>query len=146
MIKDHRMSDIEALAVLEQQQSEGVERSHFESKYLQLIWIPFYITLSFWKLTRSEPKLVWLQTLRKFFISIKITVILMGLHLFFFSFFHPYFLSLILSIFHILDLSCWFLLFFYLYFLLFFPFILIFFLSFPSLLFPSFLFSLLSVV
>lgn len=37
MVKDHSASDMEALAVLEQQQSEGVEDSNFESEYLQLV-------------------------------------------------------------------------------------------------------------
>lgn len=37
MVKNHSVSDIEALALLGQKQGEGVEDSHFESKYVQLI-------------------------------------------------------------------------------------------------------------
>ena len=37
MVKDHSVSDIEALTVLEQQQSECVEGGNFESKYPQLV-------------------------------------------------------------------------------------------------------------
>lgn len=139
IIKDHSVSDIEAIAVLRQQQSEGVEDSNFESKYLQLVWIPLYITLRFLRLIRSEPKVIWLQTLSTFFSSGKITVTLMVWYLL------PFFCYFILSFFsfsHSFDLSCS----FPLYFLLFLPFLSFFFLfSSPLLSHPLilFLFSLL---
>lgn len=37
MVKDHSVSDIEALALSEQKQGEGVEDSHFEGKYVKLV-------------------------------------------------------------------------------------------------------------
>lgn len=45
MVKDHSVSDVEAPAVLEQKQGEGMEDCHFERKYVQLVWIPFYASL-----------------------------------------------------------------------------------------------------